>query len=209
MREFLEQAQLVADEGNVRNKRYRVLLQLAAQVALEMQFSLPTIEQTLPLHFQRLLLDGIVDFAEQPRSSHNKYTQDVFMQPHEAHVLHNRWTLRALVKQSQNGYLTCSSRSEGEEILSTYRMALGDHMASHLQIAQNVQVILMRSGEKQELSAQSQAETYFDLGVYLFSFRGYDKAYSCFSRASELVEKDGDGDEKMHKSGDAKLSADD
>uniref|UniRef100_M4BRJ6 Uncharacterized protein n=1 Tax=Hyaloperonospora arabidopsidis (strain Emoy2) TaxID=559515 RepID=M4BRJ6_HYAAE len=210
VREFLEQAQLVADEGNVRNKRYSALLLVAAQVALQMQLSLSAMEQTLPLHFQRLLLDGIVDFAEQPRSSRNNdFTRDVFIQPHEAHVLHKRWTLRALVKQSQNGYLTGSSRSEGEEILSTYQIALGDLMASHLQIAQSIQAILMGNDEKQELPAQSQVDTYFDLGVYFFSFNGYEKAYSCFSRALELIEKDADGDETMDKSSDAQLSPED
>lgn len=32
MREFLDQAQLVADEGNIRNNRYKALLLVAAQV---------------------------------------------------------------------------------------------------------------------------------------------------------------------------------
>ncbi|KAL4161078.1 hypothetical protein PRNP1_001635 [Phytophthora ramorum] len=208
VREFLDQAQLVADEGNVRNKRYSALLLVAAQVALQMQLPLSAIEQALPLHFQRLLLDGIVDFAEQPSSSHNEFTRDVSLQPYEAHVLHNRWTLRALVHQSQNGYLTCSTRGEGEEISSTYQMALGDLMASHLQIAQNIQTILMND-DKQKLTAQTQVETYYDLGVYFFSFNGFEKAYSCFSRASELVEDGESGDESMEEGGNAKLPAED
>ncbi|KAG7386436.1 hypothetical protein PHYPSEUDO_000265 [Phytophthora pseudosyringae] len=207
VREFLDQAQLVADEGNVRNKRYSALLLVAAQVALQMQLSLSAIEEALPLHFQRLLLDGIVDFAEQPTSSHNAFTKDVAIQPYEAHVLHNRWTLRALVNQSLNGYLTCSTRGEGEEISSTYQMALGDLMATHLQIAQNVQTILMND-EKQKLSAQAQVQTYYDLGMYFFSFNGFEKAYSCFSRASELVEDGEHGDESMEEGGNAKLPAD-
>ncbi|KAG6622026.1 Tetratricopeptide repeat [Phytophthora cinnamomi] len=205
VREFLDQAQLVADEGNVRNKRYSALLLVAAQVALQMQLPLAAIEAALPLHFQRLLLDGIVDFAEQPRG---EFTRDVEIQPYVAHVLHNRWTLRALVNQSQSGYLTCSSRGEGEEVSSTYQMALGDLMASHLQIAQNIQAILMND-EKQKLSPQTQVETYFDLGVYFFSFNGFEKAYSCFSRASELVEDGENGDESMEEGGNVKLPADD
>lgn len=48
VREFLDQAQLVADEGNVRNKRYSALLLVAAQVALQMQLSLAAIEEALP-----------------------------------------------------------------------------------------------------------------------------------------------------------------
>ncbi|KAL3664129.1 hypothetical protein V7S43_011011 [Phytophthora oleae] len=207
VREFLDQAQLVADEGNVRNKRYSALLLVAAQVALQMQLSLSTIEKALPLHFQRLLLDGIVDFAEQPSNSRNEFTQDITIQPYEAHVLHNRWTLRALVNQSQNGYLTCSSRGEGEEISSTYQMALGDLMANHLQIAQNIQTILMND-EKQKLTAQTQVDTYYDLGTYFFSFNGFEKAYSCFSRALELVEDGENGDESMEERGNAKVSTD-
>ncbi|OWZ22487.1 Cyclophilin [Phytophthora megakarya] len=202
VREFLDQAQLlVADEGNGRNKRYSALLLLAAQVALQMHLSLRVIEQALPLHFQRLLLDGIVDFAEQPSSDLTA------IQPYEAHVLHNRWTLRALVKQSQNGYLTCSTRGEGDEISSTYQMALGDLMATHLQIAQNIQTILVN--DEQKLSDQTQVDTYYDLGMYFFSFNGFEKAYSCFSRASELVEEGENGDESMEEGGNAKLSADD
>ncbi|CAI5723771.1 unnamed protein product [Peronospora effusa] len=208
VREFLEQAQLVADEGNVRNKRYSALLLVAAQVALQMQLSLSVIEQALALHFQRLLLDGIVDFAEQPLSSRNEFMREVMIQPYEAHVLHNRWTLRALVKQSQNGYLTCSSRSEGEEISSTYQMALGDLMTSHLQIAQNVLMILMND-EKQPLTAQTRLETYYDLGIYFFSFNGFEKAYSCFSRALELVEDGENDDEKMEEDSTSKFSVDD
>ncbi|KAG2761888.1 hypothetical protein PC129_g5155 [Phytophthora cactorum] len=207
VREFLDQAQLVADEGNVRNKRYSALLLVAAQVALQMQLSLSAIEEALPLHFQRLLLDGIVDFAEQPVSSRSEFTKDVTIQPYEAHVLHNRWTLRILVNQSQNGYLTSSTRGEGEEISSTYQMALGDLMANHLQIAQNIQTILMND-EKQKLSVQTQLETYYDLGMYFFSFNGFEKAYSCFSRASELVEDAENGDVDMEEGGAAKLSAD-
>ncbi|EEY68131.1 uncharacterized protein PITG_04511 [Phytophthora infestans T30-4] len=187
VREFLDQAQLVADEGNVRNKRYSALLLVAAQVALQMQLPLSVIEEALPLHFQRLLLDGIVDFAEQPSSRRSEFTNAITLQPYEAHVLHNRWTLRTLVNQSQNGYLTCSTRGEGEEISSTYQMALGDLMANHLQIAQNIQTILMKD-EKQKLSVLAQLETYYDLGMYFFSFNGFEKAYSCFSRASELVD---------------------
>jgi tetratricopeptide (TPR) repeat protein len=208
VREFLDQAQLVADEGNVRNKRYSALLLVAAQVALQMQLSLSAIEEALPLHFQRLLLDGIVDFAEQPPSSRNEFTKDVTVHPYQAHVLHNRWTLRALVNQSQNGYLTCSTRGEGEEISSTYQMALGDLMASHLQIAQNIQTILMND-EKQKLSTQAQLETYYDLGMYFFSFNGFEKAYSCFSKALELVEDGENGDESMEEGGNAKLPAGD
>ncbi|POM68033.1 Cyclophilin putative, partial [Phytophthora palmivora] len=208
VREFLDQAQLVADEGNVRNKRYSALLLLAAQVALQMQLPLSAIEQALPLHFQRLLLDGIVDFAEQPQSSRSEFAKDVTIQPCEAHVMHNRWTLRALVKQSQNGYLTCSTRGEGEEISSTYQMALGDLMTSHLKIAQNIQTLLMND-EKQKLTAQTQMDTYYDLGMYFFSFNGFEKAYSCFSRASELVEDGENGDESMEEGGNAKLSLDD
>ncbi|GMF28339.1 unnamed protein product [Phytophthora lilii] len=208
VREFLDQAQLVADEGNVRNKRYRALLLVAAQVALQMQLSLAAIEEALPLHFQRLLLDGIVDFAEQPPASRGEFSRDVAIQPYEAHVLHNRWTLRALVSQSQNGYLTCSTRGEGEEVSSTYQMALGDLMASHLQVAQNIQNILMND-EKQKLSPQTQVEAYFDLGTYFFSFNGFEKAYSCFSRASELVEDGENGDESMDERGNARLPADD
>lgn len=207
VREFLDQAQLVADEGNVRNKRYSALLLVAAQVALQMQLPLSTIEKALPLHFQRLLLDGIVDFAEQPSNSRNEFTKDITIQPYEAHVLHNRWTLRALVNQSQNGYLTCSSRGEGEEIPSTYQMALGDLMANHLKIAHNIQTILMND-EKQKLTAQTQVDTYYDLGTYFFSFNGFEKAYSCFSRALELVEDGENEDESMGEGGNAKLSAD-
>lgn len=203
VREFLDQAQLVADEGNVRNKRYSALLLVAAQVALQMKLPLSKIESALPLHFQRLLLDGIVDFAEQPVSARNEFTKDIPVQPYEAHVLHNRWTLRALVSQSQNGYLTCSTRGEGEEISSTYQMALGDLMPNHLQIAQNIQTILMND-EKQKLSAQTQLDAYFDLGTYFFSFSGYEKAYSCFSRALELVE---DGESSSDKDA-AKMTAD-
>ncbi|RLN60145.1 hypothetical protein BBJ29_003436 [Phytophthora kernoviae] len=195
VREFLDQAQLVADEGNVRNKRYSALLLVAAQVALQMQLTLSKIEKALPLHFQRLLLDGIVDFAEQPASARDEFTGDISIQPYEAHVLHNRWTLRALVSQSQNGYLTCSTRGEGEELSSAYQMALGDLMATHLQVAQNIQTILMND-EKQKLSLQTQLEAYYDLGVYFFSFNGYEKAYSCFSRASELVEDSENSPEK-------------
>ncbi|KAI9998267.1 hypothetical protein PInf_002637 [Phytophthora infestans] len=193
VREFLDQAQLVADEGNVRNKRYSALLLVAAQVALQMQLPLSVIEEALPLHFQRLLLDGIVDFAEQPSSRRSEFTNAITLQPYEAHVLHNRWTLRTLVNQSQNGYLTCSTRGEGEEISSTYQMALGDLMANHLQIAQNIQTILMKD-EKQKLSVLAQLETYYDLGMYFFSFNGFEKAYSCFSRASELVDDAENGD---------------
>ncbi|KAJ8530375.1 hypothetical protein ON010_g14537 [Phytophthora cinnamomi] len=87
-------------------------------------------------------------------------------------------------------------------------MALGDLMASHLQIAQNIQAILMND-EKQKLSPQTQVETYFDLGVYFFSFNGFEKAYSCFSRASELVEDGENGDESMEEGGNVKLPADD
>ncbi|ETM54666.1 hypothetical protein, variant 1 [Phytophthora nicotianae] len=207
VREFLDQAQLVADEGNVRNKRYSALLLVAAQVALQMQLSLSAIEAALPLHFQRLLLDGIVDFAEQPSSSRSEFTKDITIQPYEAHVLHNRWTLRTLVNQSQNGYLTCSMRGEGEEISSTYQMALGDLMANHLQIAQNIQTILMND-EKQKLTIQTQLETYYDLGMYFFSFNGFEKAYSCFSRASELAEDAKNGDVDMEEANSAKLSPD-
>ncbi|GMF47358.1 unnamed protein product [Phytophthora fragariaefolia] len=172
-----------------------------------MQLSLAAIEQALPLHFQRLLLDGIVDFAEQPPSARSEFTRDVTIQPHEAHVLHNRWTLRALVNQSQSGYLTSSSRGEGEEVSSTYQMALGDLMPNHLQIAQNIQTILMND-EKQKLPPQAQVDTYYDLGVYFFSFNGFEKAYSCFSRALELVEDGERGDESMEEGGNVKLPAD-
>ncbi|RLN52667.1 hypothetical protein BBJ28_00007176, partial [Nothophytophthora sp. Chile5] len=196
VREFLDQAQLVADEGNVRNKRYSALLLVAAQVALQMQLPLSAIEQALPLHFQRLLLDGIVDFAEQPVSARNEFTRDLRLAPYEAHVLHNRWTLRAIVSQSQNGYLTCSTRGEGEDLSATYQVALGDLMTSHLQIAQNIQAILMNE-ERQKLPAQTQLDAFYDLGLYFFSFNGFEKAYTCFSRALELAEdgeEDGGGD---------------
>ncbi|TDH73002.1 hypothetical protein CCR75_008385 [Bremia lactucae] len=187
VREFLDQAQLVANEGNVRNKRYTALLLVAAQVALQMQLSLDDIEKGLPLHFQRLLLDGIVDFADQPCNDRNECTNDITMQPHEAHMLHNRWTLRALVSQSLNGFLTCNTRSESEEILFTYQMALGDLMKGHLQIAQNIETTLINE-ESLTLSVESHIATYNDLGRYFFSFNGFKKAYNCFARAIELLE---------------------
>lgn len=39
VREFLDQAQLVADEGNIRNNRYKALLLVAAQVSFSLSFS--------------------------------------------------------------------------------------------------------------------------------------------------------------------------
>lgn len=189
VREFLDQAQLVADEGNGRNNRYRALLLLAAQVALQMDFSLRTIEQELPLHFQRLLVDGIVDFAEQPPAQRSEFARNVKLRPLEARVLHQRWTLRALVSQSQNGYLTCSNSNDGEDIGVSYQVALGDLMSSHLQIAQSIQATLVEDDEEQALPLQTQLDAYYDLGVYFFSFSGYERAYGCFSRAAELLEE--------------------
>lgn len=151
-----------------------------------MHLTLPTIEKALPLHFQRLLVDGIVDFAEstEPRT---KFTEDITLAPYEARLLHNRWTLRAMVSQSQNGYLTSSTRSEADELMSGFQMALSDLMASHLQIAKSIQAVLIDE-DKRQLSKQTQLDAFFDLGVYFFSFNGYEKAYECFSRAGEFVE---------------------
>lgn len=151
-----------------------------------MKLPLSKIEKALPLHFQRLLVDGIVDFAEskEPRS---EFTKDITLEPYEAHLLHNRWTLRAMVSQSQNGHLTSSTRNEADELMSGFQMALADLMTSHIQIAQNIQAILLDE-DKQQLSKQTQLDAFYDLGVYFFSFNGYEKAYECFSRAGELVE---------------------
>lgn len=189
VREFLDQAQLVADEGHGRNNRYRALLLLAAQVALQMRLPLRTVEQELPLHFQRLLVDGIVDFAEQPPTQRSQFARDVALTPREARVLHQRWTLRALVGQAQNGYLTCSNSSDGEDLSAGYQVALGDLMSSHLQIAKSVQATLVDDGEEHALPLQTQLDAYYDLGVYFFSFSGYERAYGCFSRAAELLEE--------------------
>lgn len=151
-----------------------------------MHLTLPTIEKALPLHFQRLLVDGIVDFAEStaPRT---KFTEDITLAPYEAHLLHNRWTLRAMVSQSQNGYLTSSTRNDADELMSGFQMALSDLMTNHLQIAKSIQALLM-DGDKRQLSKQTQLDAFFDLGVYFFSFNGYEKAYECFSRAGELAD---------------------
>uniref|UniRef100_K3WYF7 INTS8 TPR repeats domain-containing protein n=1 Tax=Globisporangium ultimum (strain ATCC 200006 / CBS 805.95 / DAOM BR144) TaxID=431595 RepID=K3WYF7_GLOUD len=186
VREFLDQAQLVADEGNIRNNRYKALQLVAAQVALQMKLTLSAIEKALPLHFQRLLLDGIVDFAES-REPRNEFTKDITLEPYEAHLLHNRWTLRAMVSQSQNGYLTSSTRNEADEIMTGFQTALADLMPSHIQIAQNIQATLVDE-DRRKLSKQTQLDAFYDLGVYFFSFNGYEKAYECFSRASELME---------------------
>ncbi|KAL8002991.1 putative integrator complex subunit 8 [Plasmopara halstedii] len=207
VREFLDQAQLVADEGNVRNKRYSALLLVAAQVVMQMQLSLSDIEEALPLHYQRLLLDGIVDLAEQPSSSHSTFKTETIIKSYEAHLLHKRWTLRTLINQSLNGFLTCSTRSEGEEISATFQMALGDLMASHLQIAQSIESILL-SEEKQALSVKTQLETWYDLGRYFFSFTGFEKAYSCFSRASELGRNNENDDQDIGVRDSAKLFSD-
>lgn len=188
VREFLDQAQVVADEGNVRNSRYKALLLVAAQVALQMQLPLATIEQALPLHFQRLLVDGIVDFAEGgPVASHTAFTKNVALAPYEAHVLHNRWTLRAMVHQSQNRYLTSSNKNDAEDLAATFQSALGDLQNSHAQVAQNVEAFLMNQ-DAQKLTDQAQLDTFYDLGEYFFSFCGYEKAYEYFSRALELIE---------------------
>lgn len=151
-----------------------------------MHLTLPTIEKALPLHFQRLLVDGIVDFAEssEPRT---KFTEDITLAPYEAHLLHNRWTLRAMVSQSQNGYLTSSTRNDADELMSGFQMALSDLTANHLQIAKSIQAVLM-DDDKRQLSKQTQLDAFFDLGMYFFSFNGYEKAYECFSRAGELVD---------------------
>ncbi|KAF1318378.1 hypothetical protein FI667_g14007, partial [Globisporangium splendens] len=186
VREFLDQAQLVADEGNIRNNRYKALQLVAAQVVLQMKLTLSAIEKALPLHFQRLLVDGIVDFAES-REPRNEFTKDITLEPYEAHLLHNRWTLRAMVSQSQSGYLTSSTRNEADEIMTGFQMALADLMPSHIQIAQNIQATLVDE-DKRKLPKQTQLDAFYDLGVYFFSFNGYEKAYECFSRASELVE---------------------
>lgn len=195
VREFLDQAQLVADEGNGRNNRYKALLLVAAQVALQMHLSLRTIEKELPLHFQRLLVDGIVDFVEQPASQRSEFTRDIQLRPFEARVLHHRWTLRALVSQSQNGYLTSSNSSEAEDVAVNYQMALGDLTSSHLQIAQSIQAALGDDDQQHKLTVQTQLEAYYDLGMYFFSFTAYERAYGCFSRAAELIEDAMDTDE--------------
>lgn len=188
VREFLDQAQVVADEGNVRNSRYKALLLVAAQVALQMQLPLTTIEQSLPLHFQRLLVDGIVDFAEGgPVAAHSEFTKNVALAPYEAHVLHNRWTLRAMVHQSQNRYLTSSNKNDAEDLAATFQSALGDLKNSHTQVAQNVEAILMNQ-DAQKLTRQTQLDTFYDLGEYFFCFGRYEKAYEDFSRALELIE---------------------
>lgn len=207
VREFLDQAQLVADEGHGRNNRYRALLLVAAQVALQMDLGLRTIEKELPLHFQRLLVDGVMDFAEQPKDQQNEFARGVALRPAEARVLHQRWTLRALVSQSQNGYLTCSSSSDGDDLSASYQAALGDLTSSHLQIAQSIQATLAEDYDKNALPLQTQLEAFYDLGMYFFSFSGYERAYGCFSRASELLEEFG-GD-RMTDSSIVTLSKDD
>lgn len=151
-----------------------------------MHLTLPTIEKALPLHFQRLLVDGIVDFAEssEPRT---KFTEDITLAPYEARLLHNRWTLRAMVSQSRNGYLTSSTRNDADELMSGFQMALSDLTTNHLQIAKSIQAVLM-DDDKRQLSKQIQLDAFFDLGMYFFSFNGYEKAYECFSRAGELAD---------------------
>lgn len=143
-----------------------------------MELPLVQIETALPLHFQRLLLDGIVDVATTATPSP--------LAPFEARLLHHRWTLRALVRQSQTGSLTASSRSEADELVTGFQAALGDLLASHLTIAKSIQATLL--ADDKTLSKQAQLDAFVDLGVYFFSFNGYEKAYECFSRAGELVD---------------------
>ncbi|TMW58046.1 hypothetical protein Poli38472_013520 [Pythium oligandrum] len=190
VREFLDQAQLVADEGNGRNNRYSALLRLAAQVALQMKIPLDAIEQELPLHFQRLLLDGIVDFAESEQAGgRSEFTQDVAaFTPRLAQLLHHRWTLRTLVKESQNGYLTATNKNDAEEQVSGFQVALHELVLNHLNVANSVQSVLMEDNLVDTLPLQMQFDAFYDLAIYFFSFAAYEKAYECFSRAFELVE---------------------
>ncbi|GLE05207.1 hypothetical protein PINS_up014195 [Pythium insidiosum] len=197
IREFLDQAQLVADEGNGRNHRFRALLAVAARVALQMEISLDDIERSLPTHFQRLLLDGIVDLADAEAESadatsdsNNKSNNSGLLPPLWAHLLHQRWTLRTLVRESNNGYLTSTTKHDAEEQMSGFQLALHELAPRHLQIAQSVQHTLAETSGSLPLALQFDA--FYDLACYFFSFTAYEKAYECFSRAAELIETPSD-----------------
>jgi hypothetical protein len=194
VREFLDQAQLVADEGNGRNNRYHALLRVAAQVALQMEIPLENVETQLPAHFQRLLLDGIVDLAEaeDDGASKTKAKDPAMITVAHAHLLHQRWTLRTLVRESQNGYLTSTNKNDAEEQMSGFQVALSELAQHHLQIAQSLQQTLA-DDPRDALPLQAQFDAFYDLAVYFFSFNAYEKAYECFSRAFELVEDHGSG----------------
>lgn len=185
VRDFLDQAQLVADEGNGRNNRYRALLKLAAQVALQMEMSLPTIEEKLAPHFQRLLLNGILDFAQSDAAQTELITAS------QALRLHQRWTLRTLVRESQNGYLTSTAKSDAEEQVSGFQVALSELAERHVEIAQSLQTVLADDG-RNDIAPQTQFDAFYDLAVYFFSFSSYERAYECFSRALEVVEDHSD-----------------
>lgn len=156
-----------------------------------MHLPLTTIERALPLHFQRLLVDGIVDLCDALPTTRTAFTADITLAPYEARLLHHRWTLRAMVSQAQSGYLTATSRSDADELTTGFHLALSDLMASHLQIAKSIHATLLDDATHR-VSKQTQLDAFVDLGVYYFSFNGYEKAYECFSRAAELAEDDKD-----------------
>lgn len=158
IREFLDQAQLVSDEGNSGNQRFISLLATAAKVVVEMNISLPEIENSFPIHYQRLLMDGLAA-----------------MKTNE--LMFSRWIIRAITKQHLASPFCAESKIAAEEFAAGAQVALGDFFADQRAIAQNLKSLL---SDVKTLEANP---AWMDLGVYYFNIEQYAIAFECFGSA--------------------------
>nr|CCA14567.1 cyclophilin putative [Albugo laibachii Nc14] len=158
IREFLDQAQLVSDEGNSGNQRFLSLLAIAAKVVSEMNISLTEIENLFPIHYQRLLMDGLAAIKM------NELT-------------YNRWIIRSITKQHLTSPFSAESKIAAEEFAAGAQVALSDFIADQRSIAHKLKCLLSDDKSPEANLA------WRDLGVYYFTIEEYAIARECFSCA--------------------------
>ncbi|OQR84527.1 hypothetical protein ACHHYP_13283 [Achlya hypogyna] len=167
--------------------RQVMLLCLAALVVLQLRFDLDDIEATVPTHLQNLLLDGLVEYANNPRVLKLHEVEPIGVD--EAQVLRARWQLRVAVKKMHVSPLTLV----GKLPLSDNTKPPPDEVEqlNGIMLPPPSQVLddlarLLASGTLSNRNSIHHLAL-MDMGVYHFHKKQFKPALELFSRARAAV----------------------
>ncbi|KDO30621.1 hypothetical protein SPRG_04521 [Saprolegnia parasitica CBS 223.65] len=166
--------------------RHNMLLCLAALVVLQLKFDLADIEATVPTQLQSLLLDGLVEYATNPRVLRLHEVEHISID--EASVLRARWQLRIAVKKMHISPLTLVGKLPLSDNTKPPPDEVEQLNGISLPSMQHVLDDLDRLVASMTSRPLLQHLAFNDMGVYHFHKKQFAPALQYFTKARETTE---------------------
>ncbi|CAK4093315.1 unnamed protein product [Aphanomyces euteiches] len=153
---------------------------LAALAVLQLKFTLEDIETTVPTNLQKGLMDGLVNYATDPRVLKLHNVEQITVE--EAQILRSRWQLRIAIKKMH----VCSMTLPSKLPLSDNTKPPPDEVEQLHSITGLLPIPQLLEGlqsflDSNEISDSNRRAINMDLGVYNFHKKQYDAALACFT----------------------------